>query len=619
MGALSILLGPARILFGSDTRSTATSNEPGRAHAPAPAHGMTTAHTERTPLIIPKRTHTSTVTDDGIPAHDSAFSAICASPGVDVSSSTGLPPGSDAGADAEQAQASGASSELFMIMGAMWIGTFLVAFDNAVVATVLARVGVDFAVSQTVAWLGTSYLLAQIACQPMYGRLANIFGRRAVTLCASAIFMLGAFASGMSRSFAQLCVARAVTGVGGSGLTSMSTIVTSDLVSLKARGTWQGLGSLIFAAGAALGGPIGGLLIDTHVGWRCAFFCEVSLCLVHFIVVALKLRVPAGPGSASEKLRRMDVMGALALVGALAALLAVFSLAGNADRATDPVMLVALAVLLALMALFLYIEKRVAREPFMNVSLLCRPTPGLVSLACAFIGISQFGIVFNVPLYFLTVRRTSAAMAGLHLAPNALAASACSLSSGVCMSRTGRYRRSMIIGGVLGVLGPLCMCFWDRRTTSDAVYWLTMPWGGAGFGSALTITLVALMASVPPQDMAAATGVSYLCRAIGSVLGIAVTSTVLQRVLRAGLDASSLIPSEVSNAILRDVSTLDHLTGELYEAAIHAYESAMHHVFLWVLGAAVLALACQCCISEKPLPGHASRRHPARWRENTEE
>ena len=109
----------------------------------------------------------------------------------------------------------------------------------------------------------------------------------------------------------------------------MCTLVTSDLVSLKARGTWQGLGNLVYATGAALGGPLGGALADGGLGWRWAFLIQVPLCAVHFAVVSWKIDIPAGPGSMIEKIKRIDALGSLSLVTSVTLILVGLSLGGN--------------------------------------------------------------------------------------------------------------------------------------------------------------------------------------------------------------------------------------------------------------------------------------------------
>ncbi|SPC67235.1 related to multidrug resistance proteins [Ustilago sp. UG-2017b] len=541
-------------------------------------------------------------------AQESAFSAVQgAAHGVDPNSSAFIPLDqshfSVAGIDAiaEEPAEPPLRPDIWVIMGAMWIGSFLAALDGTIVATIMTSVGSEFRVSKEVGWLGTSYLLTQTAFQPLYGRASDIFGRKAATLFASIVFLIGSLLCGLSQSFWQLCAARAIAGIGGGGLTTMATLVTSDLVSLKARGTWQGLGNLVYATGAALGGPLGGALADGGLGWRWAFLVQVPLCAVHFAVVSWKIDIPAGPGSMIEKIKRIDALGSLSLVTSVTLMLIGLSLGGNEREWSDKLVLGSLIGGGAVLVLFVLIERYFAREPLMPMSVLFNRTPGFVALACWFITMSQFGIIFNVPTYFSSVERTSTSYAGLHLIPNAIIASSCSLGSGLIMARTGRYRKMLLLGGLFGFVGPLMMCFWHRRT-SEFFYWATMPFGGAAYGSILTITLVALIASVDPKDMAAATGVTYLFRATGSVLGISLSSAILQNSLQNNLEKTD-IPRKVIQMIRQDAKTIENLSKPLREAAISAYEQSMHTVFIAIAAAGLMAFVALFFIEERDLPG----------------
>lgn len=124
-----------------------------------------------------------------------------------------------------------------------------------------------------------------LSSQHCSGRFSDIFGRKVATLFASAIFLIGSLGCGLSQTFWQLIAARAFAGIGGGGLTTMSSIVTSDLVPLRSRGTYQGLGNLVYAAGAAIGGPLGGWLGDT-IGWRWAFLIQGKPQAYHKMILA---------------------------------------------------------------------------------------------------------------------------------------------------------------------------------------------------------------------------------------------------------------------------------------------------------------------------------------------
>lgn len=136
-----------------------------------------------------------------------------------------------------------------------------------------------------------------------------------------------------------------------------------------------------------------------------------------------------------------------------------------------------------LIVVFVLIEKYVAREPLLPLRVLISPTPLFVALTCWFITMSQFGILYNVPLYFSAVEQTTSSYAGLHLIPNAVFASAASLFAGIYMARTGVYKNLLILSGVCGMLGPILMyTSWDYKKTPKWLYWISMVPGGIGYG-----------------------------------------------------------------------------------------------------------------------------------------
>merc|ERR1711939_64362 len=500
-------------------------------------------------------------------------------------------------------------ADLFIVLAGMWVGTFLAALDGTIVATVLSTIGSEFGRSNEIAWLGTSYLLTQTGFQPLYGRFSDIFGRKVATLFASVVFLLGSLACGLSKTFPQLIAARAFAGIGGGGFSTMSSIVTSDLVSLRQRGTSQGLGNVVYAGGAAIGGPLGGWLGE-GIGWRWAFLIQVPICAIHFAIVAWKVNIPSGPGSMVEKIKRIDFLGAITMVSAVSLLLVGLSLGGNQLPWSAPLVYGTLIAGGILLVVFLLVEKYVAREPLLPLRVLFNRTPLFVSLTNWFITMSQFGIIYQVPLYFNAVEQTTSSYAGLHLIPNAVFASTASLLAGIYMSRTGKYKNLLVLSGLCGVLGPLLMVFWNYKSTSSAVYWLSMIPGGIGYGAILTCTLIALIAAVEPKDMAAATSVSYLFRATGSLLGIAGSTSVLQMSLKANLSRvfQGKHAHKIIDRIRTNVDYIHELKAADRAAAIQAYYASMHNVFIFMLIAAAAAFIALCFIQQLRLPGSLDRK-----------
>lgn len=201
---------------------------------------------------------------------------------------------SDEGNGSEQVVLPGEIStrRLVVTMGAIWvnlplvflqssrlipkskIGVFLGALDSTIVATLAAPISTSFNSLSLLAWLASAYLIANAACQPLSGRLTDIFSRRTGLVVSNILFGAGNLMCGLAGSEWTMIAGRVVSGMGGGGLMAISTFVGSDLVPLRKRGMIQGLGNLCYGSGAGLGGLFGGWINDTW-GWRKAFLIQV--------------------------------------------------------------------------------------------------------------------------------------------------------------------------------------------------------------------------------------------------------------------------------------------------------------------------------------------------------
>ena len=165
-------------------------------------------------------------------------------------------------------------------------------------------------------WIAVAYLLSNTAFQPLYGRLSDIFGRRPLLIFANVVFLIGTLGCAVAPGLWTLVASRMLAGVGGGGLSILGTVILSDLVPLKKRGTFQGYANVVFSLGTSLGAPVGGLVAD-WLGWRWSFGIQVPLVFVSTLVVSFQLRLPhreISGESIMDKLKRVDFMGALSVV-----------------------------------------------------------------------------------------------------------------------------------------------------------------------------------------------------------------------------------------------------------------------------------------------------------------
>lgn len=425
----------------------------------------------------------------------------------------------------------GYSATRFRLTAAsIWCCTFFAAFDNTVLATLTSTISSRFAAANQGAWLGTAYLLSSCCFTPIYGRLADIFGRRAAHMVATFWFILGTALCTIAPSMHTLIAARFIAGIGGGGVQSMAVIILTDLVDLRYRGLFQGYANIVFGLGSGLGGPVGGWVSDTF-GWRAAFGMQVPLLLVGAVLTFGCLtgdlggveaaRVKAASASASVstspsssdstaaasaswkgKLKQIDYLGSATLVLAVASLILGLSLktssltsSGSEYFWTDPHILGLLLASLLFTLAFLYVEARIAPAPVLPFSLLRRRTPASVAASLAIVAASQFSLMYNVPLFFTAVKLDSASVAGAHLLPYSVLVGVGSLSVGYIIRRTGRYWWTCVGSGIVVLVSAAALCFWGKDSP-EWFTWIAQAPSGFGYAGVLTGTLVALMTDV---------------------------------------------------------------------------------------------------------------------------
>ncbi|KAL2813536.1 major facilitator superfamily-domain-containing protein [Aspergillus granulosus] len=436
----------------------------------------------------------------------------------------------DAGKDSSQR-----ALNIRYIFPAISIGVFLSAADQTIIVASYGKIGSDLHALNLTSWIATSYFLTLTSFQPLYGKLSDIFGRKACLLFAYAVFGIGCLGCGLAQNIHHLIAARVFQGIGGGGMTTVVSILLSDIIPLRDRGVWQGVINIIYATGSGIGAPLGGVLSD-YIGWRWAFIAQFPLCIIAFIAVSVMLDLPAPEDSHwKAKLRRIDFPGAIILIGAVLGFLIGFDRGSNVSW-TMPLTIVSLSVSAFLFVLFVVVEIYYATEPF---------APGHIIFDRGFVaayGCNFFSFggwlsgLFYLPLYFQAMDGVSATGAAIRLLPCICAGVSGSLFSGFVMRWTGKYYWLTVIGYTLLTLG-LTVIFLFSGGVTDSLVPIILGTIACAFGNGIgvTTTLISLISNATPEDQAVVTACSYLFRSLGSVIGLALSSTVVQQVLRGRL------------------------------------------------------------------------------------
>ncbi|PVG04170.1 MFS general substrate transporter [Serendipita vermifera] len=513
-------------------------------------------------------------------------------------------------------------AKLYWILAALWTAVFLGAMDGTIMATLQQPIGNYFSQSHKASYIGTSYLLSICCFTPLYGRLSDILGRKGAMLLGLFFLTLGTICCGIAPSMETLIASRFLAGMGGGGVMTVSSIVVTDLIPLRNRGLMQGAANILFGAGAGLGGPLGGYLSD-NFGWRSAFLFQIPLLVGSFALVSIHVNIvlPKAPLTLKQKLRRIDWLGSFTLIICVGSLLLGFSFKATEELEwRDPRVWGLLVTSAIFLICFVGVEAKISPEPIMPMGLLLSRTPFAVALTNFFCSFVSFSMLYNVPLYFMAVRLQTASEAGLHLLPNSVALSIGSVGAGLIMRRTGKYWGLILTSASFSVLSSVLIARWDQDYPSEVELWFDIVPNALGVSSLITSTLIAIIACVSRVDMAVATGITYLFRTTGQVLGVSLSGTLFQAVLLKKLRETMPGPDNIETieAIRHDASLVRLLEGAQKEAAVESFAQALRAVFICQAVVAFAALLCTLPIEERPLPGtHEEHQEGHERRQNS--
>ncbi|CZT15559.1 related to transporter (major facilitator superfamily) [Ramularia collo-cygni] len=422
------------------------------------------------------------------------------------------------------------------IFPAVAIGVFLSAADQTIIVSSYGRIGTELNALNKTSWIATAYFLTLTSCQPLYGKLSDIFGRKVCLLFGYTVFGLGCLWCGLSPNIEHLIAARAFAGIGSGAMTTCFSIILSDVCTLRERGTWQGYINIVYAAGASAGAPLGGIFAD-YIGWRWSFLIQAPMCLVAFVAVYLVLNLPEreNVGGWKKNLKRIDFGGAIFLIAAVFTLLLALDRGSNVSWQA-PITLISLGLSIPLFAAFIVVETKVATEPFAPGHIVFNRSIIACYLCNLFAMAGWLATSFYIPLYWQVAKHITATGAGVRMIPAVLMGVSGSLFAGFYMKWTGRFYWLTILsysGLVVGtVLIFLCS---GVLVSSTAGMIVGMCINGFSNGNGITTTLIGIIANASHEDQAIATACSYLFRSLGSVLGVSLSATVANNALRNSL------------------------------------------------------------------------------------
>ena len=400
----------------------------------------------------------------------------------------------------------------------LMLGMALAALDTTIVGTALPSIVGKLGGITLYSWVFSVYLLTSTTTVPIYGKLADLYGRKPLFLFGSSLFLIGSVACGAAQSMEQLILFRALQGLGAGAVQPMVLTIIGDIFPLEERAKVQGLFSGVWGVSSVVGPALGGLIVD-HFSWRWVFFINVPFGLASMIllIIALKEQV-------ERKKHHLDYLGTLTLTGSIVALLFAL-LQGGSTWAWNSLPSIGLfTATVVLLALFIYTERR-AEEPILPLTLFENRIILIASVGNLVLGIVMFGVTSYVPLFVQGVQGGSATSAGITLGPLLLAWPIAATASAKIIIRYG-YRFTAGLGTLLYTVGTGMVVFFQPQTSLVFIV-IAMLLTGTGLGFASSAYILSVQNAVPWNMRGVATASSQFFRTISGTIGVALMGTIL--------------------------------------------------------------------------------------------
>ncbi len=473
------------------------------------------------------------------------------------------------------------------VTAAVMMATFLTALDITVVGTAMPTIIGALGGLALYSWVFSSYLLTSTTTVPVYGRLADMYGRKPVFIFGALLFLGGSALCGASTNMEQLILFRAIQGLGAGAVLPVSITVIGDIYSVQQRARVQGLLSAVWGISAIVGPAAGGLIVD-HVGWRWVFYVNLPFGILSILLFILFLQERI-----AHQRRSIDYLGAVTLTVAVSLLMVGLLELGESGNGLPVSSLGMLIAAVLLLALFLWHETRTA-EPLLPITLFSNRVVSVSNGANFLLGATLMGFDSYVPPFVQGVLGGTAVSAGATLAPMSIGWPIGSTLSGRLILRHG-YRPVVLLGTGLILAGSLLMVVVGGGTSQPFIM-AAMVVTGLGMGFGATSFLVAVQSSVGWGERGVATASVQFFRSIGSAIGVAIMGAIMNDGLSQGLRSvygggNSAAAAVSSASVILDPTARASLPPGTLEAIRVAFASSLHSVFLSIAVVSAIGLA----------------------------
>src|SRR5665648_771209 len=409
-----------------------------------------------------------------------------------------------------------------IVLGSILLAVFMAAIEGTIVATAIPSIVADLGNFSRFSWVFSSFLLAQAVTIPLYGKLADLYGRKPVFTFGILVFLSGSVLCGFDQSMNMLIFFRLIQGIGAGAVQPIAMTIVGDIFAMRDRARIQGYISIVWGIASILGPAIGASFVQ-YVRWSWIFWMNIPIGVLSLTGIWFFLGE-----TVDKQAHKIDYIGSGLIFISISALMVVFIQVGTVWSWFSTPVLLLLGVFLAGTYLFINQEK-VAAEPIMPLEIWEDSLIVVSNLATLTTGVVLIGVSSFLPTYIQGVMGKSPIIAGFALSFMSIGWVMGATVSGKVMFKYG-FRRIAIVGGMSILVGSIFFI-----TLRPERGWLWAGVGslliGLGMGLARTVFIVGIQSNVKWEMRGVATASNMFMNILGNAMGAAVLGGILNSTL----------------------------------------------------------------------------------------
>ncbi|KAF9186451.1 hypothetical protein BGZ50_002442 [Haplosporangium sp. Z 11] len=469
---------------------------------------------------------------------------------------------------------------LLLLSFSLFLSSFLSSLDISIIATALPRIVSDFDAQSQMSWVASIYLLAYTTLQPIYGRFADIFGRKPMYLFGCTTFFIGSIGCGATSSMMMLILFRAVQGLGGAGLFSLVFIIISDMFpDVEERARYQSVVWAAFGISSVVGPLLGGVFVE-HASWRWCFYINLPLGAISSLLFLKLYQMPFERTNLRHKLGRIDYLGLVFVVATVICLLQPLTWGGTVYSWRSLVIIVLFMAFALLLVALVFVESR-ATEAIIPPALFLNRDITIVMLTSCLVGIVFMGSTFYLPLYFQVVGGgVSTTESGVRLMPSILGATVSIIASSFLLKGVKDFRYFIWVGLAVMALGVGLFILSDVDTPVGQQVGAVLIMG-LGQGLIFQNSMLACQEAAPEKDTAVVTAFFGFFDSIGVAIGVAISAAAFNNALVKNLGKMSEEIQRIAteHKVVGNMNAVADLPSTIKIEVVKAYAEVFQFLF----------------------------------------